>query len=163
MRLIPVILFLILLPVITSSDDELTGIPTNFDAEYSKSDDYPYYTLDKVLSTFYDESKFNTKISTIGYISRDTSFPRVENQLLLQRIFVTCCIAHASPSTIYISTDINDKLPDGQWIKINGTVIGVKNKLGTSPCIVAEKLELIPQPDNPFLNCTSCPTEHGQH
>lgn len=142
------------------AEDDLHGIPKKFDPDYTKSDQYPYYSLDKVLSTFYDESKFNTKISTIGYISRDSVFPRESNQVLLQRFFVTCCVAHSSPITIYLD-DINEyNLLDSEWVKVNGTVVGVRNELGTSPCIKVERLEIIPKPDNPYLNCNACPTEH---
>ncbi len=145
--------------LVSFAEDDLNGIPAKFDSEYVKSDQYPYFTLDKVLSTFYDESKFNAKISTIGYISRDSVFPRDSNQVLLQRVFVTCCLAHASPVTIYLVPG-NYSLADSEWVKVNGTVVGVRNELGTSPCILVERLEKIPKPENPYLNCNACPTEH---
>lgn len=143
-----------------NASDELLGIPEKFDPEYVKSDDYPYFTLDSVLSTFYDETKFNTNISTIGYIGKDSSFPLQDGYLLLQRVFVTCCIAHANPVTIYIKPNGDVKLDENQWIKINGKVVGITNQLGTSPCIIAERIEKIPLPHQPYLNCDACPTEH---
>lgn len=142
------------------NDEDLKGIPKGFDSEYNRESDYPYFSLDKVLSTFYDESKFGRKISTIGYISRDTTFPKNDGIILLQRIFVTCCISHANPVTIYLETENPDLFQDEIWVKVNGTVVGVKNELGTSPCIKAEKIEIIPKPENPYLNCDACPAEH---
>ena len=155
-----ILLFNIFIIVLPAADEGLKGIPEGFDPEYIRSDDYPYFTLDKVLSTFYDESRFNEKISTIGYISRDTTFPIDSGHVLLQRIFVTCCLNHASPVTIYLEPGTNTELKNDEWIKVNGSVIGVKNKLGISPCIKAERIEVIPKPKNPYLNCNACPTEH---
>ncbi|MBX3044198.1 MAG: hypothetical protein KIT33_04020 [Candidatus Kapabacteria bacterium] len=162
MQKLAIYLAIFLIPFLStnSSDDILKGIPDRFDPEYIRDFDYPYYTLDKVLSTFYDERKFGENICTIGYISRDTSYPVENGNLLLQRIFVTCCLAHASPVTIYIKPMTDLYLADSTWIKINGTVNGVTNNLGTTPCIIADRIEIIPKPSNQYLNCNACPAEH---
>lgn len=155
-----ILLILIFITVLPAADEGLKGIPKVFDPEYIRSDDYPYLTLDKILSTFYDETKFNQKVCTIGYISRDTTFPIDSGHVLLQRIFVTCCVAHASPVTIYLEPGTITDLKNDEWVKVNGPVVGVHNILGTSPCIKAERIEVIPKPNNPYLNCNACPTEH---
>ncbi len=144
-----------------SSAQELKGIPQVFDAEYTKIDDYLYMGLDDILSYYYTD-KQDRLISTIGYISRDSSWGLIDNELLIQRYFVTCCITHAKPVSIYIIFENADKdnFQDGEWVKINGKVTQIKKKWGISPAILVERIIKIPKPENPYLNCFACPSEH---
>lgn len=142
------------------SDDELKGIPQSFDPEYKRMSDYPYFTLDSILSTFYDKSKFNQNVCAIGYISRDSSFNLKSGELLLQRIFVTCCISHAQPVSVHLLTELTESLPDSTWVKVNGKVIGLESSNVIYPAIKAERIEIITQPINQYLNCNACPTDH---
>jgi uncharacterized membrane protein YcgQ (UPF0703/DUF1980 family) len=138
----------------------LEGIPQSFDAEYSHSDDYQYYTLEEILSIFYDEKNPNKKVSAIGYIGRDSTFKLSHGELLLQRYFVTCCISHAKPVSIYLLTDNPDLFNNDEWIKVNGTIVTVTKDFGNSPAIKVEKIVKIPKPNNPYLNCDACSTKH---
>lgn len=142
------------------SQENLDGIPENFDPEYKRTYDYTYYTLDKLLSTFYDEKNFNQKVCAVGYISRDTTFRLNEGELLLQRVFVTCCLSHARPVSVYLIVDNPFDFKDNEWIKVNGPVIGITNQFGINPAIKAERIERIPEPQNPYLNCNACPAQH---
>lgn len=146
--------------VVSLSQQNLEGIPQSFDPEYKRTGDYTYYTLDKILSTFYDEKNFNRKVSAVGYISRDTTFRLKEGELLLQRVFVTCCLSHARSVSIYLLVDNPPDFKDNEWVKVNGPVIGVTNQFGINPAIKAERIERIPEPQNPYLNCNACPAQH---
>jgi len=138
----------------------LKGIPQSFDAEYSHSDDYQYYTLEEILSIFYDQKNVSKKVSAIGYISRDSTFKLNDGELLLQRYFVTCCISHAKPVSIFLLTDNPDLLINDEWIKVNGTIVTVTKDYGNSPAIKVEKIVKIPKPNNPYLNCDACTNQH---
>lgn len=146
--------------VISQDNSNLVGIPENFDSEYHRDGDYPYYTLEQLLTLFYSKKQSDKKVSVIGYISRDTTFLLKPDELLLQRYFVTCCIAHAKPVSVYLITENPGIMINDEWVKVNGYLVEHTNKWGKSPALKAERIESIPKPQKPYLNCNACPNNH---
>ncbi len=169
MRLFIILLqiFLISNTLLYAYDDEdnnssiiLKGIPQSYDAEYSNESDYKYYSIEKVISLFYDKPDLTQNISTIGYIGRDSSFKLNNGELLLQRLLVICCKAHAKPVSIYLIIDDTNIYQNNDWVKISGQITYLNKEFGKLPAIKVEKIFKIPKPKIPYLNCDDCSDTH---
>ncbi|GAB4516721.1 MAG: TIGR03943 family protein [Anaerolineae bacterium] len=84
----------------------------------------------------------------IGFVYREPDFP--EGHFMISRFTVACCVADASAFGIPVYAPEAD-VADGQWVQVNGTfAAGLFRDLKT-PILQAEALEVVPQPDHPYL------------
>ena len=69
----------------------------------------------------------------------------------LLRLLILCCAADAQPLAVRIETHDKTKLTQMAWVKVVGKASFAKKGKGTIPVITAEKITVIPQPDEPYL------------
>ena len=97
-----------------------------------------------------DLSKFNSQSAdVIGFVYKD---PRTkENQFWVSRFTVSCCVADAAAIGLLVQSDKVPALKADSWVRVTG-----KFQLGEfagekMPTLVADKIEITPQPDQPYL------------
>ena len=69
----------------------------------------------------------------------------------LLRLLILCCAADAQPLAVRIETHENTKPVQMTWVKVVGKASFAKNGKGSIPVVSAEKITVIPQPDEPYL------------
>lgn len=77
-----------------------------------------------------DEKVFDKEFKIVGYVYREDFFE--ENQFMVGRMLLTCCVVDASPAGIFVvgSGDMREKYPDNTWVEIKGNLV---NKTIFSP------------------------------
>lgn len=104
----------------------------------------------RTFSISEDLSKFTGQSAdVVGFVYKD---PRTQkNEFWVSRFTVSCCVADSSAIGLLVQTDKTDALKADSWVRVTG-----KFKLGEfngekMPLIVADKIESIPQPSQPYL------------
>ena len=69
----------------------------------------------------------------------------------LLRLLVLCCAADAQPLAVRVETHEKTKPSQMTWVKVVGKASFAKKGKGSIPVITAEKITVIPQPDEPYL------------
>jgi len=69
----------------------------------------------------------------------------------LMRLLVLCCAADAQPLAVRVETRGKMKPTQMAWVKVVGKASFEKKGKGTIPVIIAEKITVIPQPEEPYL------------
>lgn len=87
-------------------------------------------------------------ITTKGFVYREQNF--FQNEIVVARFSVTCCVADASVYGIMAQGDVAH-LPKDQWIEITGKIDKIKYDGMTVPIMKIEKLSKIPMPKNPYV------------
>lgn len=87
--------------------------------------------------------------SVVGFVYHDDRL--AEDQFYINRFIVTCCAADAFPIGILVQWPASADLASDSWVHITGE-IGTTTLNGSSiPLITAESVELVAQPDQPYL------------
>jgi len=95
-------------------------------------------------STFIGE-----EANVIGFVYRDDRFG--DDSFLVGRFILSCCVADASPVGLVVRWPQATELPADQWIEVRGhfevsTFDGLE-----MPVLVADDIQLIEPPSNPYL------------
>ena len=97
-----------------------------------------------------DLSKFNgQQTDVIGFVYKD---PRSkENEFWVSRFAISCCVADATALGLLVQTPQAQTLKADSWVRVTG-----KLQLGEfagekMPMVVAEKIEPVQQPNQPYL------------
>ena len=69
----------------------------------------------------------------------------------LLRLLILCCAADAQPLAVRIETHEKTKPVQMTWVKVVGRASFAKNGKGSIPVVTAEKITVIPQPEEPYL------------
>lgn len=78
--------------------------------------------------------------------------PRLaENQFLVSRFVITCCVADASPLGMLVGWQDAGQLPDDEWVRVKGSIQTFSIDGEKVPGIAAESIEIIEAPDQPYL------------
>jgi len=84
-----------------------------------------------------------------GFIYHDI---RLEGgQFMVARFSLTCCVADATAIGMVVDWPEAGKLPDNQWVRVRGPVETGQVEGKIVPRIRAQSVELIPQPEQPYL------------
>jgi uncharacterized repeat protein (TIGR03943 family) len=83
-----------------------------------------------------------TMLNLTGFVSA-TNNP---NEFTLTRFYVSCCAADAIPYSVGVLV-AGAEFPDNTWLRVNG----VLRSDGEELKLVAESVEEVEQPDNPYL------------
>ncbi len=84
-----------------------------------------------------------------GFIYHDI---RLEGgQFMVARFSLTCCVADATAIGMVVDWPEAGKLPDNQWVRVRGPVEVGQIEGKTVPLIRAESIEMVPQPEQPYL------------
>lgn len=105
------------------------------------------------LRLFEQTSDLNTltgqPADVAGFIYHDI---RLEaGQFMVGRFSLTCCVADATAIGMVVDWPEAGKLPDNQWVRVRGPVETGQVEGKTVPLIRAQSVEMIPQPEQPYL------------
>jgi putative membrane protein len=140
--------------------------PEGFEPQAPPEDFYAHLEnemLSKETITFTDENyiamtsildqnpeKFIGKnVEMIGFVFREDDFE--ENQFVLARFGLSCCVADASVYGTLATLPDAKKYGDDQWIKITGTLTTIDYQDWTLPYVKVTTVETIDQPDEPYV------------
>ncbi|HEU0292356.1 MAG TPA: TIGR03943 family protein [Anaerolineales bacterium] len=105
------------------------------------------------VKIFYFEKDLNPFIgqqaSVVGFVYRDESLP--QGQFLVSRFILSCCAADGYAVGMIVDSPQADSLEKDTWIKVSGPIDVVSFNGNPSPLIHAETIEVVPQPDQPYL------------
>ncbi len=97
-----------------------------------------------------DITSFNGKeANVIGFVYREGTF--AENEFMLARFTVSCCVADASALGLPVTSDQASQFPADTWVQIKGTLKVGKFKGDNWPILQAVSIEKIAQPEHPYL------------
>ena len=91
-----------------------------------------------------------TAVEVIGFVLRDSeSF--ADNEFVPARLMMVCCTADMQPIGLLCRYDGASALPSGSWVKVRGTIEKTKFEGGIIPCIFAESVTVVMEPDRPYI------------
>ncbi len=88
-------------------------------------------------------------VSVIGFVYHNENLSA--DQFMLIRFVVTCCTADAQAIGLPVQTDETMDLPDNTWMHIQGNLDNTIYNDNTVPLIIAESIEVIEVPQQPYL------------
>lgn len=89
------------------------------------------------------------EIELVGFVYKDDQ--TAENEFLIARFGITCCVADAFVYGIRSSSDAVAKLNEDDWVRATGTLSTYQLDDWTLPFIQITQLEQIDQPANPYI------------
>lgn len=105
------------------------------------------------IQIFYFEKDLNPFIgqqaSVVGFVYRDENLP--QGQFLVSRFILSCCAADGYAVGMIVESPEAQSFEEDIWVKVSGPVDVASYNGGPSPLIHAETIELVPQPDQPYL------------
>ncbi|WP_416826189.1 TIGR03943 family putative permease subunit [Ectobacillus polymachus] len=93
-------------------------------------------------------SMLGKTITTQGFVFREQNF--LQDEILIARFSITCCIADASVYGIMAKGDVA-QLPKDQWIQVTGKIDKKIYNGMTVPIIHIQNFSKIPVPKNPYV------------
>ncbi|MDZ4766307.1 MAG: TIGR03943 family protein [Chloroflexota bacterium] len=85
----------------------------------------------------------------IGFVYNEPTFD--PNTFMTARFTVSCCVADASAIGVPVYSASAASLPQGEWVRVQGT-FAVREFRGESlPVLMASSIEVVPQPEHPYL------------
>ena len=105
------------------------------------------------VQIFFFEKDLNPFIgqqaSVVGFVYREESLP--QGQFLVSRFILSCCAADGYAVGMIVDSPQAGSFEKDTWIKVSGPVDVVSFNGNPSPLIHAETIEVVPQPDQPYL------------
>lgn len=83
----------------------------------------------------------------IGFVYMEPTFG--ENQFMIARFTVSCCVADAS--AIGIPVQWPEAVEQGQWVRITGVMETGEFRGDSAPILHAQTVEAVEQPEHPYL------------
>ncbi len=91
-----------------------------------------------------------SRIITEGRVSVDDSLP--PGQIVIFRFVIVCCAADAMPVEVVVQSPKTSAFKPDDWIRVTGTLKTELKDGNAVPVIMADKIEPIPTPDDPYLS-----------
>ncbi|WP_100407038.1 TIGR03943 family putative permease subunit [Bacillus solitudinis] len=88
-------------------------------------------------------------IEILGFVYREPEFE--ENQLVIARFGMTCCVADASVYGTMIETEDAAQFENDMWVRVRGTIDRTKFNEFHIPLIHLREFEVVGEPDNPYV------------
>lgn len=85
----------------------------------------------------------------VGFVYHDGRLP--ENQFLVGRFSIACCVADAVALGMVVSWPDAAGLPDNRWVRVAGPLQVYSLEGRNLPMIAAQRVEIIPEPEQPYL------------
>jgi uncharacterized repeat protein (TIGR03943 family) len=105
------------------------------------------------VKLFYFEKDLNPYIgqqaSVVGFVYFDDRLP--QGQFFVSRFIISCCAADGYAVGMIVEWSEAASLKQDVWVQVTGPIEAVSFDNGTSPLIRAEAVEVVPQPDQPYL------------
>ncbi len=87
--------------------------------------------------------------NVVGFVYIEPGIP--EDEFMVARFTLSCCVADASAIGLpVIWADASD-LPQNQWVQAQGVIEVVEMDGDMRPILRAESVEVVPQPEHPYL------------
>jgi uncharacterized repeat protein (TIGR03943 family) len=87
--------------------------------------------------------------SVVGFVYFDERLP--QGQFFVSRFILSCCAADGYAVGMVVEWPEAASLAQDTWVQVRGPVDAVSLDDGISPLIRAEAVELVAQPDQPYL------------
>ncbi len=111
-----------------------------------------YVTL--LSEILYSVEKYHgAELELEGFVFKESHL--AEGQLIISRTILSCCVADAE--NIGILSYWQEELKENTWVRAIGTVQSTEyinpnsGRSGVVPMLVIQELEVIPEPDNPYI------------
>ena len=105
------------------------------------------------VKIFFFEKDLNPFIgqqaSVVGFVYHDESLS--QGQFIVSRFILSCCAADGYAVGMIVDSPQADSLEKDTWVKVSGPVDVVSFNGNPSPLIHAQTIEVVPQPDQPYL------------
>jgi uncharacterized repeat protein (TIGR03943 family) len=88
-------------------------------------------------------------VDVIGFVYVEPGYP--DNQFMTARFTISCCVADANAIGLPVQWADAPALAQGQWVRVTGTMQTGEFQGKSTPIVVADHIELIEQPKNPYL------------
>lgn len=85
----------------------------------------------------------------IGFVYTEPTFG--EDQFMVARFTVSCCVADASAIGVPVAWDGTESLAQGDWIEVKGTFSVAEFDGDEMPVLHAESVAQVAQPEHPYL------------
>jgi putative membrane protein len=85
----------------------------------------------------------------IGFVYQDSRLP--DQQFLVGRFTISCCVADALAIGMAVDWPEASALPANSWVRVKGPVKATTIDGQRMPLIVAESIETVPEPSQPYL------------
>lgn len=97
-----------------------------------------------------DLTEFNGRAANIvGFLYREPSFP--ENQFMLARFTVACCVADASAIGVPVVWDGAAEIESSTWLRVQGVFELGAFREAEVPILQASAVTVVEQPEHPYL------------
>ena len=104
----------------------------------------------RLFNSSADLSAFNGQESeVIGFVYREPTFP--EGQFMVARFTISCCVADSSAIGLVVNWPQSESIPDGEWVRVQGTFEAAEFREDTVPIVQATAVEVVEQPEHPYL------------
>jgi putative membrane protein len=87
--------------------------------------------------------------AVVGFVYQDESLP--PGEFFVSRFILSCCAADGYAVGMIVEAPQADTFEKDTWVKVTGTVDVASFNGQPSPLIHAEIIEIVPQPDQPYL------------
>jgi putative membrane protein len=102
----------------------------------------------RVFSATEDYTELNGQpADVIGFVYTEPTFGA--DQFMVARFTVSCCVADAS--AIGVPVQWAEALPQGEWVRVQGTMQVGEFRGDTLPILHAASVEIVEQPEHPYL------------
>ncbi len=102
---------------------------------FNQTDDYS--TLD------------NQPVDISGFVYNEPDFG--DDQFMTARFTISCCVADANAIGLPVVWADTDLLPQGEWVRVRGTMQTGEFRGETTALVYADSVEIIEAPQNPYL------------
>jgi uncharacterized repeat protein (TIGR03943 family) len=97
-----------------------------------------------------DPAVFNSQpADVIGFVFHDSRLG--DGQFFAGRFAVSCCVADATGIAVIVQWPESADLADNSWVRVRGAVQVAQLEGKPLPLIVADSVESVPEPDQPYL------------
>lgn len=95
-------------------------------------------------------AQFNgTPVDVVGFVYREPAHP--ENGFMLARFTLSCCVADAFPIGMPVISVGAGDLTEGEWLRVGGQLKASAFAGDFLPVVVAETVERVDEPAQPYL------------
>ncbi|MEN4010961.1 MAG: TIGR03943 family protein [Chloroflexota bacterium] len=104
----------------------------------------------RLFSLEEDAQRFEGEaVDVIGFVFTDGRL--TENQFMIGRFTITCCVADAMALGIVVEYPGVQGLINHAWVRVQGEMTVSERDGKQLPLIRAERIEVVPQPEQPYL------------
>ncbi|WP_096201069.1 TIGR03943 family putative permease subunit [Bacillus sp. FJAT-45350] len=111
-------------------------------------DDENYLDIMTMLDIHLEEF-IGREIEMLGFVYREPEFE--DNQLVVARFAMTCCVADASVYGTMIETEDANMFENDTWIRVSGTLDQTEYNEFAIPLIHLREFEMIDEPEQPYV------------